>query len=121
MSPICFDTMSRVTGKPYWVYVLWSVGLRRFYIGISDNPEHRLRQHNESGRGWTARGRPWMIVHTEFFPDYRTARSRESNFLDCNARPSRFQPDRNISFSPVSAGECFKPWFLDILRIPCKY
>jgi len=77
MSPTCFDTMPRVSDKPYWVYVLWSAVLRRFYIGISDSPEKRLHQHNESGRGWTARGRRWVLVHRELYPDYRTARKRE--------------------------------------------
>ena len=77
MSPTHSQVMSRVTEKSYWVYVLWSPSLCRFYSGISENPRRRLQQHNESGRGWSARGRPWELVHTELYPNYRTARKRE--------------------------------------------
>jgi len=69
--------MSRVGGKPYFVYVLWSASGRRFYIGISENPQKRLHQHNHSGRGWTARYAPWRLVYSERCADYSLARLRE--------------------------------------------
>ena len=70
--------MSRVSDKPYFVYVLWSVSGRRFYIGISEDPPRRLEQHN-AGKiaGWTKRHRPWELVFTESHPDYGSARRRE--------------------------------------------
>ena len=71
--------MSRVSGKPYFVYVLWSPSGRRFYIGISEDPENRLEQHNSTeGRGWSARHRPWTLVYTEKCSDYTTAKKREN-------------------------------------------
>jgi len=69
--------MSRVSGRAYFVYILRSEGAPRFYIGISEDPQRRLQQHNQSGRGWTPRYRPWAIVLLEEYPDYRTARQRE--------------------------------------------
>jgi putative endonuclease len=69
--------MSHVSGKPYFVYVLWSASCHRFYIGISEDPRHRLAQHNFSGRGWSTRDAPWELVYTEEHPDYRSARLRE--------------------------------------------
>ncbi|MEO8217956.1 MAG: GIY-YIG nuclease family protein [Acidobacteriota bacterium] len=70
--------MSRINGKPYFVYILWSVSGLRFYIGISEDPVHRLEQHNsESGKGWTNRYRPWVLVATECYPTYTNARRRE--------------------------------------------
>jgi putative endonuclease len=69
--------MSRVSGKCYFVYVLWSQAGHRFYIGISDDPERRLEQHNESARGWTRRYRPWILVHQERYEGYTDARKRE--------------------------------------------
>jgi predicted GIY-YIG superfamily endonuclease len=71
--------MSRVAGKPYFVYVLWSQCGRCFYIGISEDPEHRQQRHNGSeNRGWTARHRPWELVYWEKCEDYNTARRREN-------------------------------------------
>ena len=69
--------MSRVSGKPYYLYVLWSEAGHRFYIGISENPQKRLIQHNQGQAGWTARFRPWKLVHTKHCDDYRTARKQE--------------------------------------------
>jgi putative endonuclease len=69
--------MSRVSGKAYYVYVLWSPLAERFYIGISEDPQARLEQHNQSGRGWTSRYAPWRLVFSEGHGDYRGARKRE--------------------------------------------
>jgi len=76
--------MSRVSGKPYFLYVLWSHSGRRFYIGISQAPANRLEQHN-SGRfaSWTKRYRPWTLVFSETHPNYAQARHRE---LDLKAQ-----------------------------------
>ncbi|MBI1737669.1 MAG: GIY-YIG nuclease family protein [Acidobacteria bacterium] len=69
--------MSRVSDKPYFVYVLWSASAFRFYIGISENPQQRLSQHNVGQSFWTSRYRPWTLIHIERFSDYRGARMRE--------------------------------------------
>src|SRR5207253_1276154 len=71
--------MSRVSDKPYFVYVLWSDSGGRFYTGIADDPEHRLEQHNSpAGKHWTMRFRPWRLVFREIHPDFTAARKREN-------------------------------------------
>ncbi|MBI3483955.1 MAG: GIY-YIG nuclease family protein, partial [Acidobacteria bacterium] len=37
------------------MYVLWSASAFRFYIGISENPQQRLSQHNVGQSFWTSR------------------------------------------------------------------
>ena len=69
--------MSRVSNKPYFLYVIWSDAARRFYIGISESPAHRLEQHNQGISKWTAKFGPWRLVHAEQFTDYTGARKRE--------------------------------------------
>jgi putative endonuclease len=69
--------MSRVSGKPYFAYVLWSASGQCFYTGISENPAHRLEQHNAGKSRWTTNYIPWRLVHVEQFMDYRGARKRE--------------------------------------------
>ena len=69
--------MSRVSGRPYFVYVLWSEVGRRFYTGVSEDPGQRLSQHNEWQSRWTSRYRPWTLVFEELFPSYTAARKRE--------------------------------------------
>jgi putative endonuclease len=71
--------MSRVSGKPYFVYVLWSDAGRCFYMGVAEDPDYRLRQHNSSERKhWTVRFRPWRLVYRERQPDFTAARHREN-------------------------------------------
>ena len=70
--------MSRVSGKPYFVYVLWSPSGRLFYIGISEDPQDRLRQHNDGVSRWTSAHRPWVLVYTEQCADYTLARRLEN-------------------------------------------
>ncbi len=69
--------MPRVTGKPYYAYVLWSPTGKRFYIGISENRQQRLDQQNDGVFRWTTPYRPWELVHEEKYEDYRHARIRE--------------------------------------------
>jgi putative endonuclease len=70
--------MSRVSDKPYFVYVLWSVSGSCFYIGISEDPATREEQHNSGNfKSWTKRYRPWALVFSEPHPDYKSARKRE--------------------------------------------
>jgi predicted GIY-YIG superfamily endonuclease len=69
--------MSRVSGKSHFVYVLWSRSGHRFYTGISEHPQHRTDQHNQGISNWTARYRPWELVHLESFDDYTHARKGE--------------------------------------------
>jgi putative endonuclease len=59
------------------VYVLRSEVGRRFYIGVSEDPQARPQQHNHSGRSWTSRYAPWRLVYTERHGDYRAAREQE--------------------------------------------
>jgi predicted GIY-YIG superfamily endonuclease len=69
--------MSRVSNKPYFVYVLWSRSASRFYIGISESPETRLGQHNAGDSQWTAKYLPWKLVRVEPYATFAQARKRE--------------------------------------------
>jgi putative endonuclease len=62
----------------YYLYILYSQRLDRYYIGISHDPEMRLHYHNTFPRGWTVRGRPWELVFVKRFADKQTARHWES-------------------------------------------
>ena len=82
--------MSRVSGKPYFVYVLWSRTGHRFYTGISKDPQRRTDPHNHGVSNWTARYRPWQLVRVERFNTYTDARKRElrvTHTLPCMYAP----------------------------------
>ncbi|HGY54710.1 MAG TPA: GIY-YIG nuclease family protein [Caldithrix abyssi] len=58
----------------YFLYILYSRKLDRYYLGISHNPDERLKYHNSFPKGWTVRGRPWELVFTKSFSDRTSAR-----------------------------------------------
>ena len=64
----------------YWLYILYSKNLDRYYIGISQNPDQRLSFHNHSPKGWTKRGRPWVEVFRHPFPN-RSEAQRAERFI----------------------------------------
>ena len=98
--------MSRVSGKAYYVYVLWSPRAQCFYIGLSENPQRRLAQHNQGGRGWTARHAPWQLVYSERCENYALAKRRESQ-LKAQKHGTGFWTATGLDpsqFSPSSLG-----------------
>jgi len=48
--------------RVYWLYILHSASIDRYYVGISHDPKQRLHYHNTAKTGWTKRGRPWRLV-----------------------------------------------------------
>lgn len=43
----------------YCVYVLFSALYEKHYTGYTSDLESRLLTHNELGKGWTSKYRPW--------------------------------------------------------------
>ena len=62
----------------YLVYVLYSKGSDKIYIGFTSNLVERLKSHNELGKkGWTMKFRPWELIHQEEFAEKSAAMKRE--------------------------------------------
>src|SRR5947208_2113358 len=78
------STMSRVSDKPYLLYILWSASAQRCYSTII-NSMNELLEHHNSGNfdDRTKRHRPWTVVFSEAYSNYAEARRRE---LDLNSQ-----------------------------------
>ncbi len=62
----------------YTVYVLFSEKHDKHYVGFTTDLAERFLSHNHlSSKGWTARYRPWEIIHTEEFTTKTEAMDRE--------------------------------------------
>ena len=59
------------------VYILFSEKYNKHYVGFSSNNELRLKSHNEFGKDWTARYRPWKLIYTKEFETKVEAMSHE--------------------------------------------
>ncbi|MCF1713875.1 GIY-YIG nuclease family protein [Flavihumibacter sp. RY-1] len=61
----------------YCVYVLFSVLHKKHYTGYTSDLDGRLLSHNELGKGWTSRYRPWKLIYLETFSQQSEAIARE--------------------------------------------
>ena len=60
-----------------YVYVLKSQKDGRLYVGMTQDLEKRLKEHN-LGRTKSTKGyRPWTVIHEEVYQDREAARKRE--------------------------------------------
>ncbi|MEO7265744.1 MAG: GIY-YIG nuclease family protein [Ferruginibacter sp.] len=51
----------------YTVYILYSPQFKKHYTGFSSNMVERILSHNQLGKDWTAKYRPWKIIFTKEF------------------------------------------------------
>lgn len=61
----------------YYVYVLTSGSRNYIYVGITDNLERRINQHNAGYNKTTRAYRPFSVLLTENYPSRIEARARE--------------------------------------------
>ncbi|MGB5498592.1 MAG: GIY-YIG nuclease family protein [Maribacter sp.] len=46
------------------VYILFSKKMGRYYAGQTNNIQKRLATHNNDGKSYTSKGRPWILKKT---------------------------------------------------------
>ena len=61
----------------YFVYILKSLKVLRYYIGSSENVDRRLSDHNSGKVKSTKAYRPWKVVYLETFNIKSDALKRE--------------------------------------------
>ena len=61
----------------FYVYILQSLMVDRFYIGYSERPERRLIDHNSGKVKSTRNFRPWIKIYQEEFETELQAIRRE--------------------------------------------
>lgn len=61
----------------YFVYIIKSEKLNRYYIGFTEDIVDRLRHHNSGATKSTKPGTPWKVVYQEEAIDKKSAWLRE--------------------------------------------
>ncbi len=64
----------------FYVYAIKSFGKNYIYVGITDNIERRLSQHNSGENKSTKAYKPFIIIHSESFATRPEARMKEIYF-----------------------------------------
>ena len=68
------------------VYVLQSTITDKYYKGMCQNMDTRLKEHNQGKTKSTKSGIPWKVVYTEEHPNREEARKREKYFNSAAGR-----------------------------------
>lgn len=61
----------------YYVYVLYSLEDKGFYIGYTENLKVRLISHAQGKNSATRLRRPFKLIHYEYFINKQDAKARE--------------------------------------------
>ena len=61
----------------YYVYAISSLSVNYIYIGISNNVERRLEEHNKGYNRTTKPYRPFKLIYIEKFETREEARVKE--------------------------------------------
>jgi putative endonuclease len=61
----------------FTAYALYSPKFRKHYYGYSSDMDARMLSHNILGKDWTAKYRPWVIIHTKVFQAKKEAMAYE--------------------------------------------
>jgi putative endonuclease len=64
----------------YYVYILYSRKLNKFYTGCTKDIKQRIQQHNSGIVPFTSKGIPWTLIYYEAFLEKQDA-TREEKFL----------------------------------------
>ena len=70
----------------YTVYILRSISKSFQYVGMTNDIERRLQEHNSGYSLVTKKYLPFKLVYTEIFPDRKSARVREKYFKSGSGR-----------------------------------
>ena len=57
----------------FTVYILFSKNHQKHYTGFTTDLEQRLLSHNELGKDWTSKFRPWKLIYTKQFDNKQEA------------------------------------------------
>jgi putative endonuclease len=60
-----------------FVYALYSPSSDQIYVGISEDINRRIQEHNYGKSKFTQPHRPWIYFFSEEFENYTKARERE--------------------------------------------
>ena len=61
----------------FFVYIIFSEKLNRYYVGHTDNIVIRLTQHNDGLSSYTAKAKDWKLAYSEIFITREEAHKRE--------------------------------------------
>ena len=70
----------------FYVYILKSIKYPKTYVGMTNNIERRLFEHNAGQGNYTEKYKPWVVIYNEEHNTLEQARTREKFFKSTTGR-----------------------------------
>ena len=70
----------------YFVYIIFSKKLDRYYIGFTSDIKSRIEKHNQKHKGYTGKANDWILVYFEEFETKKEALLREREIKNWKSR-----------------------------------
>ena len=70
----------------YTVYILRSLSSKKSYVGVTNNIERRIEEHNSGKHFYTKRHTPWEVIHTEEYSNFQEAQRKEKYLKTTSGR-----------------------------------
>ena len=70
----------------YFVYILYSKKLNRYYVGATGDLAARMESHLWMHKGFTSKAKDWELKHSEAFVDKSEAFAREKQIKKWKSR-----------------------------------
>lgn len=70
----------------FYVYMLYSAVVDRYYVGQTSNLEDRIKRHNQGRSKYTKSGIPWKLVYKERFENQSDAKEKEIEIKQSQSR-----------------------------------
>ncbi|MCL6097413.1 MAG: GIY-YIG nuclease family protein [Bacteroidetes bacterium] len=64
----------------YFIYILKSLNFVKTYVGMTNDLERRLSEHNSGKSIYTRKFKPWKIIYTEEYGTIEEARNKEKYY-----------------------------------------
>ena len=61
----------------YYVYILYSASLNKYYVGSTEDVYSRLEKHLQNHKGFTGKAKDWILKYTETYNSKSESIKRE--------------------------------------------
>jgi putative endonuclease len=82
----------------FYIYIIYSAKLDRYYVGYTADIEVRIVQHNSGLSSYTSKANDWKLVYKEQFTTREEAHKRE------------------LALKTKKAGNILNGWFMEMAR-----
>ena len=72
--------------ETFHVYIIFSGGINKFYVGYTSDLPRRLDEHNSGVSIFTSRANDWELKYVETFPSRQAAMKREQGIKNKKSR-----------------------------------